>query len=567
MNYNKYIKYIPHLAITLIALSAGLILYFILRYGIDVPYMDQWEYVHFFSHAAKGTLTFNELFALQCEYRQLFPNLIFVGLGWLTHWNVKYEMLVIFLLACITSFNVYRLALHTLNVKPWLLWVLLFVANLFIFSPIQYENWLFGVQIQYLMPIACISSCMLIAFSKIKPTLKLLFCILLSVISSYSAVNGMICWFVVFPVLFFSGNSAHCFKRWPFVLSWCAATLLTITFYFIDYQSPKNFPSPFEFLNQPKEAIRYFFGILGNPVRIVHSLEHIIKVGGVLFGLFCLLCLYIVRYLKNKELFMNAIVWLMIAFYSLITSAMITTGRLGFGVYQSLTSRYTSYTLYLAVAVVFLFALVLKHMAQKYRFKLLHKSLISIIIICVIYIKVDTYPMAVTDLKNFSNNMLHGKAGLMFINYFPHEHCEVKNYLVHFDELKVKANILDNLGFLRPPLVKSNNIGLLESEESGDADYGSFDYIKKLDDSTYIAAGTSHLQDTSKPAHAVILTFNDKNDNPIFFSLYNGHNIKWEKTFNTSTLSSGIHLMRAWAYDARKGKVYKLKGSYLIRAV
>ena len=36
--------------IGLIIFSAGLILYFILRYGIDVPYMDQWEYLGVFDH-------------------------------------------------------------------------------------------------------------------------------------------------------------------------------------------------------------------------------------------------------------------------------------------------------------------------------------------------------------------------------------------------------------------------------------------------------------------------------------------------------------------------------------
>jgi hypothetical protein len=118
MKLEKFLKFVPVIALSLSLFSAGMILYFILKYGVDVPYMDQWEYVGFFDHLAKGTLTFSELFKLQGEYRQFFPNLIFVSLGWLTNWNVKYEMIVIFILACLVSFNIYRLVSFTVIEKP-----------------------------------------------------------------------------------------------------------------------------------------------------------------------------------------------------------------------------------------------------------------------------------------------------------------------------------------------------------------------------------------------------------------------------------------------------------------
>lgn len=562
MIFKKFLNYIPFLAIALIAFSAGLILYFILRYGVDVPYMDQWEYVRFFDHLAKGTLNFDELFALQCEYRQLFPNLIFVALGWLTHWNVKYEMIVIFLLACLTSYNIFRLASYTFTENLWLKWVLLFLANVFIFSPLQYENWLFGVQIQYLMPIACVTSCMVIAFSGMGGFWKLIFCMGLAIISTYSAVNGLLCWFLILPVLYYSGNRMAFFKEWPYLTAWGFGAVFAITFYFIDYQEPENFPSPFEVFFQPYEALKYFFAILGNPIRIVHSLSHIIAVGGVLFSVFMTLVFYVIWHYKDKKLFRNSAVWVMMGFYSILTAGMVMVGRLGFGVFQSLTSRYTSYTLYLVVATIFLSGIVIQHLSKKIRFTYLHKIVIALIIVYIVYIKIDTYPVAVSDLKSFHANVLHGKAGLMFINFFPHDGCEVKIYPINFNELQKRANILDSMGYLKPGLIKSNVLQAIEDKKSDTIDYGSFDGLNLLSDTAYTASGFSCKPGTKIPADAVLLSYDDDNGNSVFFSLFNADALSWGKTFPITLLPQGHLLIRAWAFDANTGKAFRLKGMH-----
>ncbi len=49
MNAEKDKKYVRIIAWTLIGASAAFnFIIFILRYGVDVPYMDQWEYVGIF---------------------------------------------------------------------------------------------------------------------------------------------------------------------------------------------------------------------------------------------------------------------------------------------------------------------------------------------------------------------------------------------------------------------------------------------------------------------------------------------------------------------------------------
>ena len=96
------------LVFCLAIIPAVLLLTLILKCAVDMPYWDEWVYVTFFEKFSQGTLTLSDLFAQQNEYRQFFPNLIFVGLGWLTKWDKRYEVLVSFGLACLVSFNIYR---------------------------------------------------------------------------------------------------------------------------------------------------------------------------------------------------------------------------------------------------------------------------------------------------------------------------------------------------------------------------------------------------------------------------------------------------------------------------
>jgi len=142
------------------------------------------------------------------------------------------------------------------------------------------------------------------------------------------------------------------------ILIWIFLTAVSLFFYFHGYQKPQAHPSLMLAFHHPLDALEYFLGTLGNTLRILHNLKTIIIVGGVLLLSFFVLVRYILKYLDDHNLLRNSMVWIMLGLYSILTAAMLMIGRLGFGVLQSLASRYTSFTLYLAVAVVFLCAII-----------------------------------------------------------------------------------------------------------------------------------------------------------------------------------------------------------------
>ncbi|HMH43062.1 MAG TPA: hypothetical protein VK557_06240, partial [Pyrinomonadaceae bacterium] len=174
------------------------------RYWVDLPQYDEWDSVTFFEHLSQGSLTASLLFKQANEYRQFFPNVIVVALGWVTRWDLRYDMVVIFVIACLISANVWRLAARTLQEDPWKFSLLIFLANLIIFSPTQYENWLQGQQMVYYLPILCVTACVLVTRADLASSTKFLICAGLSTVSMFSSANGVVCWVVVLPMLLFT---------------------------------------------------------------------------------------------------------------------------------------------------------------------------------------------------------------------------------------------------------------------------------------------------------------------------------------------------------------------------
>src|SRR5882672_8312942 len=210
----------------------------IFKYSVDVPQWDEWEYVRLFERLSRGSLTIADLFAQMNEYRQFFPNLVFVALGWLTRGDVRYEMLVTFLVACLISFNVYRLAEHTMGGDRIPGLFLFLIANLFIFSPSQYENWLQGQQLVYYFPIACVTGCLLVAYSQWNLKTQFVGCAFLSVISKLSSSNGILCWLVVLPVLLVADPSNPLSARRWLWLAWIIGLSSSAALYLYHYQKP-----------------------------------------------------------------------------------------------------------------------------------------------------------------------------------------------------------------------------------------------------------------------------------------------------------------------------------------
>ena len=569
--------------VALVIIPVGFIAFFIATYSVDVPYSDQWKIAELFVKLADGSLSFSHLFDQHNEYRQLFPYLLFLALGRVTDWNVRYEMLLSLLLACLVSFNIYRISRVTIIGTEKRLW-LLAAANLLIFSPVQYETWLFGIQVIYLVPIACLTTCLSVAYSGLSPNAKLTIGVLLSIVSTFSSANGILCWFLILPVLL-----VVCDWRKPFVpfliAGWTALCLLSLSFYVYGYRPPEWHPSLTEALDHPARALAYLAAFLGAalaPGAGVLRLAAAIPIGTITSILFLGACAYLWARFADRSLRKRMIVFIAVGAYSLGTALMVMPARLGLGILQALSSRYTTFSVYLLVSLIYLAAIVLEHakangyLPSRARMVRLASAGVGVLLL----VHALTAASGVFQARVYRSKALYFKACLLFVNVLRSPAPAILIQSSHRD-LTALANALNRLGYLRPSLIDGKNVEEIAKSSQETWSAGAFEDLQKTPQRLFVAQGWAVLRGGREPAHAVLLTYRDATQVPRVFAIARMEfiaggvigilrqpfekRIRWQHMFAQADLptKNPTHV-DAWAFDSESGKAFKLTGSHAV---
>ena len=564
----------------LIAIFPALVLgWLIWRYGVDLPVWDEWHVPGVaIVQSVTEQITWEHWIYQHNESRKLFPRLLFVPLARLTNWNIKYEMLVSFLLACSISFNVYQLSKVTLN-SARKRGIYLFLANLLIFSPMQWENWLWGLQAITFVPIASITASLAIIFSQNFLLLKFLSSGILATIATFSFANGLLSWIVIFPALIWSGQRKK--RTIPIVAGWLLLFVLNLTIYFHDFVEAENSPSFLEAFNNPFRTIAYFTSFLGSPLGLQTLVLNQIF-GSIVIILFSFFCYYLWRNKQNYSLLNRAFPWLLIGSYTIGSGILTTIGRVGFGVEQSLSSRYITFSTYGMLSLIYLADLTLvdlKYRGDRFFVKVIKRSIsISSMIFIILY--VANFSLGMSKIIALNKDRLYAKACLIFIHEINTSKC-IKEYIFPKRRVLLKvAEQIDNIGYLQPPLVTNNRIENISKENLLGLVYGVFDRLERDEDDNYIASGWSVLPKDNRPAHAVILAYQTQDNIPIAFALVKpDENRKdvveasrkpqylqsgWSSTFSPNLIPEDAISISAWSYDSQLGRAYQLTTEHKI---
>ncbi len=586
-NYELSYRLIVGISLCLAIIPAIVLGFLILKYSLNVPIQDQWQISDIFEKFNQGTLSFNDLIAQHNESRKFFPRLIFLTLAFLTKWNIRYEMLVTFLLACIISVNIYilnRLTIGGSHIKGL---TIALISNIFIFSAVQYENWLWGIQIVVFTPIVCITTCILIAYSRLNISAKILICMVLSTISTFSYANGLLAWVIVLPVL-----ALVQLKSWSDIrkniilyLLWIIGFIANITFYFHDYQKPLSNPSPLESLQYPYQVFQYFLVFLGSSLGLgssIQPLNNSIILGAVIIILFICLCAYVIRHIKDYQLRHKTIGWIMLGSYTFISALVTSFGRVTFGIEQALSSRYTTFSTYIIISLIHLIIIVGEDALKKYYF-LINKSLFSKIICWFIgiitVIQVQNFTYGVDQMKTWRQNYLKYKGCLLLID-FTHDNCQNMVDSYYFEYIKQRAHYLTEIGFLEPGLIRTNRILDLVDRSNSRQVKGDFEKLEFIGINNLLATGWAIFTDTNLPVDAIVLSYDDWQGQPIVSAVADGtisrpNLVKafksqkylksgWHKVLSTHKFPQGNVNVKAWALDTNTTKFYQIPGTYIV---
>lgn len=326
---------LPVVAALLVLVPPIITALLVARWGVDVPFWDQWDLLPQLAALEAGTLTVADLWQPHNEHRLLLPRLVMLALAQLSQWDVRWEMALCLLLADALLVLLVVLVLHartrpTSTVHPAALPLL----SLLVFSPGQWENWIWGWQIQiFLSVLAVVAGLAILATAPAPLHLgRLAAAALLGVVASYSFGTGLLYWPAALPLVWGERRG-----RPTRLGTWALVALATGALYAYPAVELGDGETVARILGAPLHFGAYICVFLGAPLFAVHG-----KLA--LYGGFAGASLFtgIVLRLAVRHTLFTALAWpwLCLSAYAAASAVLIASGRFHHGIGQGLSARY-----------------------------------------------------------------------------------------------------------------------------------------------------------------------------------------------------------------------------------
>lgn len=572
------------LALGLCLLPPALLAFLLRRNAVNVPYWDDWDddIAGLFVKAADGQLSFGDFWAQHNESRFVLLRLIYLLLGKLTHWNLGYEIAFTFLLACAVAGAVFWLGKKAFASQPAVRWAVFFLSSLLIFSPAQYETWLWGIDVVRYLPLFCIFMSLLLLQTATGDRTKIILCAGLAMISTYSFSNGLLVWVVLFPVLFLTEGWDGCRRKSRAALGWVLGLVANAALYFQDYRFPPSSGFWHLLLSRPWLAAEYLFAFLGSPLAD-HNADHAVEIaaliGGSLLLAFAVAGVLCFRWRKNPALAHAVWPWLTLGGYGLLSALLATSGRAALGLEQSLAPRYAMYGICLLVALVHLLPLLALHRPWKTARPTTARIAVTLTALgaVVILLHALAFPSAVVNMSVFRLSLLHAKSCLKFIDVVPPQPA-VKACLYHTpDKLKSMADALEKRRVLDYSLLPSARLADFKVNSPSPGQNAGMIENCQVAGTNVLLAGWAFAAGKKAPADCVVFTYEGAGVEPIIFALMDQRIVRadlvqknrnpsyllagWEKTIRLPDLPKGVLVIKAWAYDVTDDSLTPLENT------
>lgn len=271
-------------------LPIGYCVFFMSRYRYDTPYWDQWGHqLPLILKSFDGTLRVTDLWNSVEEHRLFFPNIIFVGLARLTHWNLNCELMLLMCFAIANFVLVSKVILHSEREidRKGTLWALPALALLF-FSFSQHAIWMWGLHLMVTFTSLCMLTVIFMLSRKEITTKQVLCAVGLAIIASYSFGAGLTIWPAGLVLLLLHVAREPTRNR-RYVVCWALTAVFVLLGYLVGYRATPTNDSALEALGAPVGFVAYCFTCLGGPIAFYSPLFALaIGLSGALLFLFLL---------------------------------------------------------------------------------------------------------------------------------------------------------------------------------------------------------------------------------------------------------------------------------------
>lgn len=320
----------------------------IARWGVNIPYVDQFTVVTLLEKLQVSGLTLVDLFAQNNENRPFFPRLIWLGLARVSRYDVRLELWTNLIIA-IATFAFF--AAHA--VRTWRRFgigppsLLLPLLSFLVFNWAQWEGWLNGFQTVFFLGSACAVMGLLLLTEG--PTWRsLTLALLAGVVGSFSTPNAFLYWPIGLVVILAAtptGGRAIRSAVWITISAVCVMGFLT------GLSRPHGLTTEAVIGNVPPR-LYWLTNFLGAPLMTVPDAAFPFGLLGVALG-----ALILWRLARSAE-WRIAVPYLAIGAFVIGSGALISIGRLRFGTVQAVAPGYLTISAWYWAALLTLFPLV-----------------------------------------------------------------------------------------------------------------------------------------------------------------------------------------------------------------
>lgn len=572
--------------LVLLAVSPAIFtLRLVAKYGVDIPYADEWTFAPLLVKAHTNALTFSDFFAQHNEHRYVFPKLLLVAFAQLAGGNLRVQMLFSVLLCGLTSWNLWLILRRTLpliTLEKRLL--LLTLLNLVLFSPVQAENWTWGFQFVLFFINFLLTTGVLVATSELSIPRKFAVCVVIALIGTFTFGNGFVLWVTTFPLALVFQERESLKRRLIWFAAWASACVTTIVIYFIHYVRPAHHPSIAASSN-PLDYFLYVATFLGAHLSRAARTESIVV--ALTIGIL-LLTIYFgamgFAFFRGTPLLGRQLIpWLGIGGFAIASAFLAALARIGFGINQGLDSRYTTFSLCMSVGVIGMVSIMRETLRSSHGpgewFKHFYVRLETAFLTAFLVAIFVSWSWGVESIKSIERSRLWGKGALLLGNVL-NVGIVYQTYLGGWapDVLKY-ANMEDSIGLLHPALFRTTEVSRLPTVAATKTVLG---YVEKVigSDGPCEVTGWAVLPRKRRVADCVVVAYDKPGQEPIIFGVTDQVSDRpfvaeayrrkelvrcgWTVHFQRPTVPRGEQRISAWALDARIGTFYELNSTQIL---
>jgi len=560
----------------------------IAHFGVNVPVADDWDLSSLVSKAVHHKIQLRHLLQQHNEHRIFFVKLVVAAQAWLPSWDLRLQMLLSVVLCSLTAGNMYILIKRTLSLSNRARYAVGFCITVLLFSPVQYENWLWGFQCAFFVPPLCLTTSWVILTSNSRLSSKFWLSALLTTVAMFSFSTGAFGWLLSFPLFLVSGERMERGKTIRWLACWLGAAGVCVGLYLIGYHQPPHYARILTGFH-PFLYAEYALVFLGGGLfrTATDQATHVpFAMGVILTALYLASLGYVYRRGNLRHLAQNSMPWAAFGAFAIAGAVLCAIGRRPYmPAGQALESRYTTVSLMLVISLLALLLLIGRHL--KARLSPSSATTLpwiggaGIAVLAIGYLQ--SLPFSFEQMANLRTYRLDGKAALQYSKALRDpgmaEAIMTATLYPSVDAIRGFVQLLDGANRFRPPLVKDPR--MRDDAASSDGERSNCGRVESItaSDGQYTVAGWAILPGRHERADGIVLAFRDSSGAWMALTMAAERidradiakgvgrwqtNIGWRATFPGTLLPPGAQDLGAWAIDARTGDSYKLDGAQKI---